>query len=451
MNCSEIEERLSAYVDGEADAGERAALEGHLATCADCARSLEGLRLQDRDLDAAFSPLRAEAEAMAGRVIARLPGARRARPVLWFALALSHAAVFLAAFLAFRPKPPVPHKDEGPAMHGPELALVKKPMARLAVATGAIEVRAADGAWAPLATGGGIEAGAALRTSRGTKGSFDFNDGTEIRLNERTEVVIHGPRRVTLAEGQIFTRVAPHPKVRFTVATDQAAIEAVGTTLDIFHGTREVDPKPKEGAARRVTSLVVLEGAARLLDQAVSAGQICRVVDGRVEPPSPARDLTVLTRWVHEILVLRDPGNVEFHGRVNDLLARIGRTKLEHLYEGEIRALGDHAALPLTRYVQSPESRKEAARRQTAARILADIASAPSVPDFVALLRDEDPAVRASIARGLQRLTGQTLGFAADHWSGPACVQPGGGAAAWEAWLRDHRDVWGAPRPDERK
>lgn len=446
MNCAEIEERLNAYLDGQADAGERAALEGHLATCADCARSLEGLRLQDRELDAAFAPLRAEADMMADRVIARITGARRRRPVLWFALALSHAAVFLAAFLVFRARPPVPAVDEGQFMM-PDL--LKKPMARLAVATGAIEVRAADGAWTPLATGGGIEAGAALRTSRGTKGSFDFNDGTEIRLNELTEVVIHGPRRVTLADGQIFTRVAPHPKVRFTVKTDQAAIEAVGTTLDISHGTQGELMK-KEGGVRRVTSLVVLDGAARMGDQSVGSGQVCRVVDGATEPPSPAHDLTVLTRWVHEILVLRDPANAEFHGRVNDLLARIGRTKMEQLYEGEIRALGDHAALPLTRYIQSPESRPEAARRRSAARILADIASAPSVPDFVALLRDDDPAIRASIARGLQRLTGQTLGFAADHWSGPACAQPGGGAAAWEAWLRENRGAWGAPRPAPR-
>lgn len=36
--------RLSAYLDGELDAGERAACAAHLAECAECAGALEGLR-----------------------------------------------------------------------------------------------------------------------------------------------------------------------------------------------------------------------------------------------------------------------------------------------------------------------------------------------------------------------------------------------------------------------
>ena len=48
------------------------------------------------------------------------------------------------------------------------------------------------------------------------------------------------------------------------------------------------------------------------------------------------------------------------------------------------------------------------------------------MPDFVALLADEDAEIRAQAARGLQRLTGQKLE----------------GAAAWKAWLQANEGTW---------
>lgn len=44
MEHKDFRDNLSAYLDGELPAGEKAALEGHLASCADCARELEELR-----------------------------------------------------------------------------------------------------------------------------------------------------------------------------------------------------------------------------------------------------------------------------------------------------------------------------------------------------------------------------------------------------------------------
>jgi anti-sigma factor RsiW len=42
--CRSIRESLVAYVDGELDVGERAAVDVHLRTCADCRRESEELR-----------------------------------------------------------------------------------------------------------------------------------------------------------------------------------------------------------------------------------------------------------------------------------------------------------------------------------------------------------------------------------------------------------------------
>jgi anti-sigma factor RsiW len=47
MNCQECREIISAHVDNEADGGELASMEAHLATCADCRRfqaDMKGLR-----------------------------------------------------------------------------------------------------------------------------------------------------------------------------------------------------------------------------------------------------------------------------------------------------------------------------------------------------------------------------------------------------------------------
>ena len=44
MNCREVEARLGAYLDGELDASERAAVGAHLKTCAGCTAVLDRLR-----------------------------------------------------------------------------------------------------------------------------------------------------------------------------------------------------------------------------------------------------------------------------------------------------------------------------------------------------------------------------------------------------------------------
>jgi len=235
---------------------------------------------------------------------------------------------------------------------------------------------------------------------------------------------------VRLSRGEIFTRVAKDP-APYTVTTDQATIEALGTSLNIVH-------KPAQS-----TVLTVVEGNARMAGVAVASGYLCRVVDGKVEAPVAAYELALLTKWVNEIVALKGRDSPELQARVNQLLAQIGRTKMEHLVEGEIRALGDHAALPLARYCQSPDSKNDPRRRRDAARILADIASSPSVPDFVSLVADEDPEVRVQAARGLQRLTGKTLGLDETSWRGSDFNH---GADAWKRWLQENESTWSAPR-----
>jgi hypothetical protein len=50
--------------------------------------------------------------------------------------------------------------------------------------------------------------------------------------------------------------------------------------------------------------------------------------------------------------------------------------------------------------------------------------------------------VRLHIARGLQRLTGQTLGLDEKHWTGSDFAR---GADAWKRWLQANESTWSVP------
>lgn len=416
--------------------------------CDSCRARFDALRAQDRDLREAFAPEQREDAAVAARVMTALP--RRRRPSAWPLVPLAAAAGFLAAFLLFRradrPDPRIGQleaKVRELETRVKPLPAPSRPLAKLDVATGAVEVRRDGGDWAALPTGGAIQPGSWVRTTGKSKCSFVCDDGSEVRVNSDTEVRFVSPRRVELQRGRIYTNVAPAPE-RFEVRTDQATIEALGTELDITHVVRTGESEEKKESGRRITTLAVLEGSARIGGSTVATGQVCQVVDGRTQAPARAGDLVMMTRWVHELLRLKGRDAAELEKRVNSLLAQIGKTKMEELYDHEIRSLGDHCALPLTRYIQSSESRKSAYQRRRAARILADIASPPSVPDFVSLLDDGDGEVRACAARGLHRLTGETLGYSEDYWR-----QESGwtnGCGKWSAWLDQHRDTWGSPK-----
>lgn len=50
-SCDDIREKLSGYIDSEADGAEAAAVEEHIKTCAECRRELEELLWLREGLD----------------------------------------------------------------------------------------------------------------------------------------------------------------------------------------------------------------------------------------------------------------------------------------------------------------------------------------------------------------------------------------------------------------
>ncbi|MDB5293055.1 MAG: hypothetical protein JWL69_4296 [Phycisphaerales bacterium] len=459
MDCEQALNLLSARLDGEIAADESAALDAHLVGCADCRAAGEAMAAQHGRLVRAFAPRRRAAVGVADRVVAKLAPPARGR---WMPAIFSAAAGFLLAVMLFQPwrhTPPtivIKHDLIDPANSATRPSdsrpVETPPIGRLALATGAVQIcRSGTQDWKPMETGGVLPAGACLRTGPKVRCEIQLADGSEVRLNERTELRFPAARTLELAEGQVWSGVAAS-QTPFTVAVPRATVTALGTQFDLLsHGTN--------------TTLCVIDGATRVKGQfaidgpaaerTVRSGQSLEIIDGKPGEPSRVHDLMLSTRWVNEILVLKGRDSAELERRVDDLAAQIGELKESFLYEQEIRSLGDHCVVPLTRFIQSDRSKGKDEKRRAAARIVSDVAQPWCIPYLIELLSDRDGDVRGPAAAGLQRLTGLSQELSVEEWQTAPPFRCQRGAQVWQQWWEKHKDRFPgaapAPPPDPQR
>jgi hypothetical protein len=308
---------------------------------------------------------------------------------------------------------------------------VKDVVAHLALATGTIEVKppgATD--WQVMATGASIAPDSRIRTGENIRCEVVMADDSTIRLNGNTEVSISAKRNLDLKQGQMWSSVSPGA-IPFTVAVAQANILAIGTQFDIV-----ANPQQPEA------TLTVIEGSTKIVgkggERVVNFGNKVRIIDGTPGEQQTANLLTA-TRWVNELMMMKGRDNAELQKRVDGLLAAIGNEKMAYMMEDEIKALGDHCVLPLTRYVQSPLSSgpANAGKRRQAARILTEMSQPWSIPYLIELLKDDDGEVRYYSARALQRLVGDSVGRSPEQWR----QQPSAGKYnEWVSWWQNNRE-----------
>lgn len=310
----------------------------------------------------------------------------------------------------------------------------------LSLATGAVVFRCpGETQWSPMPTGGSLVAGTYVMTGDDVRCEIVTNDGSQIRLNANSEVCVQEARRFVLAGGEAWSTVARVPqKQPFCAAASDATFTALGTQFDLrLTEQRGVTLTVAEGKVK-----VDLAGAGATVD----AGERVSLADGRLGEKQTAHDLAVATRWVNEILVMKGKDDPELGKRVDDLFAQIGQQKMSFMYEEEIRALGDHCVVPLTRYIQSDRSANDPAKRVTAAKIVSDVAPPWAIGELIGLLSDKDGEVRYWAAVALHRLTGRDIERTPEQWkSGPwmACVTS---AETWQKWWEKNRERFpGAP------
>jgi len=431
VDCERALNLVSARLDREIRPDDAAALDAHLADCPACRAAEEAFRLQDGDLRRAFAPRRAAAERVAQGVIARLPAGRTwPLPRLpWLTVLVSAAAGFLLALAIFRPwQPPsvVPTPPEQARTNPPQ----PRPTVLLALATGAVEVLTpGQENWKPLAGGDTVEVGCRVRTPPEVRCEFRTPDGTEVRLDGNTELAFRAPRQLDLAKGQILANVLAGT-VPFEVQVADATVTALGTQFDLWS-------QPAEAR------LSVLEGSTKVRgpgpDTVVETGQVAKIVNGRVTDLRHGQNLLQATAWVQELLLLKRRDNEELARRVNDILAQIGMTKESSFNDDEIRSLGHHCVLPLTRYLESDRSRGHPDKRQRAARLIADLAQPWSIPDLIDLLADDQGEVRFSAARGLVRLVPDEVPLAPERWRDAPATERERALKEWRHWWQQNK------------
>jgi len=277
---------------------------------------------------------------------------------------------------------------------------------------------------------------------------FRMADGSEVRLNADSEVTLRSPRRVDVVGGQVFSSVRHRddPADAFIVMAEPAGatLTALGTAFDVACA-------PGSKAA----TLTVVEGsvkcAGREGESVVKGGEAISVADGRLEDKRQVESLMRATQWVDEILVMKGRDNAELAKRIDDIFAQLGHDKMWYMNAQEVRRLGDHCVVPLTRYIQSERSQRsedDRMKRKEAARIVADVSTTASIPELINLLADNDGDVRYAAAKALQRLTGNTQDFAAEQWRDQNLLTCAPTVGKWHAWWERNKGRFPGADPD---
>ena len=420
MDCRQASELIGAWANGELDDGEQAAMELHLAGCAECRAAAESQQLVDAELLRAFAPRRRTAARLAERVATELERQRvsSARPVSrrWSLLAAA-AAGFLLAVCTFRPW-------QRQALPPPEI-----PIARLTLATGAAEMLPPNETlWLGCPPEAPINPGACVRTPANVRCELGTVAGGQLRLDGDTEVRFDDSRQVELMRGQVWSNVKEQDQV--------IDVEPAGAAICARDAEFSVSCQPGEAVLTVVKGAATVRGPGN--EQTIAAGETAKIVKGVVAENRSTLTPLLDTSWVNDLVCLKPPGDPELAERVNDILAQIGEAKLSYLYEEEIRRLGDRAVLPLLRFIASDRSLSDPARRTIAARIVADLATAEVLDDLIDLLADDSPAVRGAAAQALFRLTGRDQGYSLEQWRTDDAATREAGSLAWRQWRSEN-------------
>lgn len=439
MTCEESQNLISARLDGELKDEDRARLDAHLSECAACRTVSEVTAAQNGDLSWAFAPRRRAARDLAERVIAELPR-RSSRRIPWLPMLVSAAAGFAMAFGLFHRQPAVTISVRAASRPISQPATQPAPIAQLALATGAVQFCCpGESQWSAMATGGGVPAGTRVRTGPNVRCEFHTTDGSDIRLNVQTQVELKSSREFELAGGEVWSNVA-HANRPFEARASGAIFTALGTQFDL-------------AAKPQAAVLTVVEGSVRVNgggdQETLQSGERVTVEGGRLGGKTAVRDLALATRWVNEILVMKGRDNPELAKRIDDLFAQIGQQKMGFMFEEEIRALGDHSVIPLTKYIESERSENDPSGRAIAARIVSDVAPQWAIPNLIGLLQSNDGEVRFYAAAGLKRLTGHDFGRQPEQWRTDELMVCQPTATQWRAWWANNRDRYPGTPPTE--
>jgi hypothetical protein len=429
MNCETAQHQLSAWTDGELSPDSKVELEDHLAECPTCRVCADENDSMDDQLRRALAHGRSESQRVTFRVMNQLT--REPRPSMtastsmmlrtssrWISLLLATAAGFALALLV------LPNNNPPEVVgQNPELAF-----ATVQVATGPIEVAPIsreDPAFVfpsdPIVT-----VGTKMRTGPSRKCELKTTDGTTIRMDVDTQIAVPSQHELVLEKGRMWCQVRGDSPV--------IEVKSGGVTVQVSQATCDIRSDGQR------TELIALNGSVAVVGSKwqgdVQSGNKVSFTSNELIDETPIDNPVIATRWVNDLLLRKGNDDRELQARVQQLWAEFGHSKVQHLYEDELRSLGVGCAPHLLAFINSQDAEhQDRLRREKATLILSDVADFSVVPDLVALLDDPNSQVRFHVAHGLMRLTGRDMGIAAEQWRDLTLQQRRSVLTRWHEWL----------------
>ena len=464
MNCETVRDQLNAWCDRQLEPAEAAALDAHFLECAECRAAGEALRSQDAALRRAFQPQREAAERIAARIAGDVVGQLELNPLASVAapmpvqesfsatrllsLLFATAAGFLLAIVIFQPwknEPligqPTSLPDDGQSQ--------EPPVAQLVAATGNVDVRqpgAGDWQATPSAAVFTCPSGSEVRTGASVQCELKTPGGGVIRLNDDTQIKFASHDTIEIERGQIWCSSPESMAIKVLAPAKSSPPAPADKSWALTCASDScmqtaVEPNGGVQVSTSAGEIDVLTPSGR---QRLKRGETISIVKGAITKANQAADPLLSARWTQPLLIRKGYNNRELGGYVDQLLARVGQSKVSYLFEQDIRSLGEYAALPLIRYVESPLSKDDPHKREVAMRIVADIAPSWTIADLIGLLGDADPQTRYLAATTLHRLTGIDQGHPSQAWREDlAACQPA--IELWRQWWADNHKRYPSP------
>lgn len=462
MNCETALELLASRLATEIEDDHHQQLASHLADCRECRNAELDWQRDDRQLNRELGQKKRTTDGLIASVMDQVhqenshsgvtasvvsrdavkTPARRSGTIMTVSLAT--LVGFLLASAIYRPSTdspttgPIVQQDQPPVK---AMTVAAEPqIAQLVAATGPIRYRsAATAEWVNVDRANSFSCSAETEIATGptTRCELLTSEGCVVRLNTNTQLVVETARRVRVQRGQIWCRSeianglevvaeSKNPKSFAGPAVYECPLGSVCVlTLD--------EPSLIAQAEGGLVTLLTDDQK-----HTIAQGQSVQVTDDGIVRAMTTTDPLIASGWMDSLLVQKGPTHPDLQRRVDTLLAEIGQSKASGLYERELRSLGEHCVLPLTRYVQSELSQSNRSRRLKAMSVVADVSPTWNVKNLIGLLSDDDAEVRVLAAGALQRLTGEASG-SSEVWREQPTVGAGQ-TKAWDNWWDNNGD-----------
>lgn len=451
MNCKELKELFSAYIDGEISVEEKRLAEEHLASCVQCRDELAAFKNEFDLIAKAVQSQRPDLAALSERIINAansmpdLENAAPARHILqgrWrilMASTVSTAAGLLIGFILFGSAlKEQPVEDMTPPANfrpAPASLPAKKPIATAITTSSGTEMKTAANDWMAYDEHQPLYADCSLRTSDSSKAMLTFDETTELCANSATSLRITGDNSVNLESGEVYLCVKDIPqncpfvlKTEFgifsTAGSDSHVVLAEeGVFVSVFSGGIEFAPLDMSRKPLK------LEDGTETM---IHAGK--HISQTPLHYPAYRGIL-----WTTELLYKESPHHPRLSAIVSKLLDKIDSGHMQNLAESDLRSIAPCANVMLSEYILSADSVNAADKRINIARILADTGNYAVVPMWIRLLEDAQPEIRYYSAKGLCRVTGEDFGIKSDFWLNPEPEKLAEAVYYWKQWqmLRD--------------